>query len=267
MSGLEAVTWHDAAYRRGVLLVLLAGAFWSTMGLFVRLLEQASEWQILFYRSLALAVFLFAWIWLRSGGRPFAVFRQAGLPAVFAGLGLVLAFSGAIFAIVNTTVANALFLFAAAPFLAALLGKLVLGETVRRATWLAMGLAGCGITVMVVEGLSLGHLLGNLAALISAVGFACMTVALRWGKASDMLPAICLGGVFTGILAAVACLVTGVGFALSPAIRCWRSPSGWFSSASAWPASPRDRRCCRRPSWRCCRCPGCCWGRSGSGSS
>ena len=76
-------------------------------------------------------------------------------------------------------------------------------------------LAGCGITVMVVEGLSLGHLLGNVAALISAVGFACMTVALRWGKASDMLPAICLGGVFTGILAAVACLVTGVGFALS----------------------------------------------------
>ena len=39
-----------AAYRQGVLLVLAAGVLWSTVGLGVRLIEDALVWQILFYR-------------------------------------------------------------------------------------------------------------------------------------------------------------------------------------------------------------------------
>jgi drug/metabolite transporter (DMT)-like permease len=188
-----------------VLLVLLAGALWSTMGIGIRLMEVANVWQILFYRSLAFAPFLFTIIAVRSAGKPLAVIRRAGLPAVIGAFGLVLAFAGGIFAIQQTTVANAMFLFAAAPFMAAVLGLMVLGESVRRATWMAMIVAIAGIGIMVVDGFAAGNGVGNIAALASAAGFAIFTVALRYGKLEDMLPAVFLAGVFAAITGAVMC--------------------------------------------------------------
>ncbi len=196
-------------YRRGVFLVLCAGVCWSSMGLGIRAMESANVWQILFYRSLALAPFLFVVIALRSDGGPVAAIRRAGRAGVFGGACLVVAFSGGIFAIQTTTVANALLLFATAPFFAALLGKMILGETVRRATWLAMLGAALGIAVMVAEGFALGYALGNAAAIASALGFALFTVALRWKKLDDMMPAVFLGGVFAAIVAAIICLSAG----------------------------------------------------------
>lgn len=200
---------HAVTYRRGVFLVLLAGVCWSTMGLGIRLMEVANVWQILFYRSCALTPFLFFVIAFRSSGRPFPVIRKAGLAGVIGGLGLVMAFSGGIFAIQTTTVANAMFLFASAPFFAALLGLLILKEKVRLGTWCAMFVAMIGIAVMVAEGISLGHAIGNLAALASALGFAVFTVALRWRRLNDMLPAVFLSGVFAIIIAGAVCLGSG----------------------------------------------------------
>lgn len=214
MSVASEVIHHEAGYRRGLLLVLLAGVFWSVMGLVVRLMETATPWQILFYRSGSLAVFLFLVITVRSRGRPFSVYRQAGLSAVLGGFALVLAFAGSIFSIVHTTVANAMFLFATAPFFAALLGWVLLGERVRRATWIAMAVAAVGVVIMVGEGIALGHIMGNVAAVLSALGFALFTIALRWKRRDDMLPAVSLGGFFAMLVAGGACLASGQGFAL-----------------------------------------------------
>ncbi len=202
------------SYPRGVLLVLLAGVCWSTMGLGIRSMEVANVWQILFYRSCALTPFLFAIIALRSGGRPLAVIRKAGIAAVIGGLGLVVAFTGGIYAIQTTTVANAMFLFATAPFIAALLGRLVLGEEVRSATLIAAAVALVGIVMMVAEGISLGFMRGNIAAIVSALGFADFTVALRWGKLEDMLPAVFLSGIFAILATGAVCLLSGYTLAI-----------------------------------------------------
>jgi drug/metabolite transporter (DMT)-like permease len=204
----------DPAYRRGLVLVLLAGVCWSSIGIGVRLMESATAWQILFYRSIALAVFLFLALAIQSRGRPGRLFRQAGLSAVLGGLALVLAFGGSIFSIANTTVANAMFLFASAPFFVAVLGRMILGESVRRATWIAMAVAGAGVAFMVFDGLSLGQLWGNLAAVVSAIGFAFFTIALRWGRSENMLPAVCFGGVFAAVVAGGMCLGSGQTLAL-----------------------------------------------------
>ena len=142
MTEIPTTAEAGRAHRHGVALVMLAGAFWSSGGLLVRLVEAADAWQILFYRSLGLVAFLALVLVLRSRGRLFAAFRAAGPTGVVAGACLVFAFSGFIFAVRLTTVANALFLLSAAPFGAALLGRIVLGEVVRRATWQAIALAG-----------------------------------------------------------------------------------------------------------------------------
>jgi drug/metabolite transporter (DMT)-like permease len=202
----------NISYLNGVVLVLMAGVFWSTMGLGIRNIEVANVWQILFYRSWALAAFLFILITYRSGYQPLATIRKAGVAGVIGGMGLVVAFAGGIYAIQTTTVANAMFIFAAAPFLAAALGWIILRESVRRATWVAMIFALIGIAVMVVNGVSAGRLGGNLSAMVSASGFAIFTIALRWGKLEDMLPAVFLAGVFAIITSATVCQFGGYGF-------------------------------------------------------
>lgn len=190
------------SYRTGVLLVLAAGVVWSLMGLMIRLIDDADTWQILFYRSAGMAPVLALFVTIRSGGQPLVRLWQVGWTGVAGGLALVVAFSGAIYAIQATTIANAVFLFTASPFLAAFLGWLMLGERVRPVTWVAIAIAVLGVVVMVREGLAVGAGWGNLAALLSALGFAVFTVALRHGKLEDMMPAVFLGAVFAMAAAA-----------------------------------------------------------------
>lgn len=197
------------SYRSAALLVVLAATLWSLMGLAIRQVEEAGTWAVLLWRSLGAAPVLGAWILWTSGGHPLRQIAATGRAGLVGGLCLVAAFAGAIFAIQTTTVANAVFLFSASPFLAALLGWLILRESVRPAIWAAMALGGIGMFVMVREGLSAGAMSGNLAALGSALGFAGFTVALRAGRVAQAMPVSFLGCVFSAAVAAAVLAVTG----------------------------------------------------------
>lgn len=204
------------AHKNGVLFVFAAGLLWSTVGLGIRLIEDAVVWQILLYRSISLSLFLYVLIRVRSGERPFVQIRRIGFPATVAGLSLVAAYSGGIYAIQNTSVANAMLLFATAPFMAAVLGWIVLREPVRVATWIAIAVAIGGIGIMVADKSGGVALKGSLAALGSAFGFAVFTVALRWGRTGEMLPAVFLSGLFAIVITSAICLGLGLSFVLSP---------------------------------------------------
>lgn len=199
----------------GVLFVFAAGVLWSTVGLGIRLIDDAVVWQILLYRSISLSVFLYIVIRLRSGESAFVQLRRAGFPSVIAGLSLVAAYSGGIYAIQVTSVANAMLLFATAPFLAAVLGWMVLREPVRLATWGAITVALIGIAIMVGDQSGAVAIKGSLAALGSALGFAVFTVALRWGKSGEMLPSVFLSGIFAIAITLAICVALGLPVALS----------------------------------------------------
>ena len=106
------------------------------------------------------------------------------------------AYSGGVYAIQTTSVANAMLLFATAPFMAAVLGWICLRENVRMATWISIVIAIVGISIMVADKSGASVLSGSISALGSAFGFAVFTVALRWGKSGEMLPAVFLSGLF-----------------------------------------------------------------------
>jgi DME family drug/metabolite transporter len=205
----------NLTYFNGVLLVLMAGVFWSTMGIGIRNIEAANVWQILLYRSFSLSVFLFILIAFRSGFKPIKAIKKAGVAGIIGSWGLVVAFSGGVYAIQTTTVANAMFLFASAPFFAAILGWFILRESVRKITWIATAVAAMGIAVMVIGSFSVGHMVGNISALLAAVGFSIFTIALRWGKLADMLPAVFLAGIFATVTSATICYFVEFNFVLS----------------------------------------------------
>ncbi len=200
----------------GVIFVFTAGVLWSTVGLGIRLIEDATVWQILLYRSVSMSLFLYVVIRLRSGESPFAQLRRVGFPAVVAGFSLVAAYSGGIFAIQATSVANAMLLFATAPFFAAVLGWIVLREPVRLATWIAIAVAVGGIAIMVADKSGSIALIGSLAALGSSFGFAVFTVALRWGRTGEMLPSVFLSGLFAIAITLSICVYLDLPLLLSP---------------------------------------------------
>ena len=182
--------------RTDVFFVLSAGVLWSTVGLGVRLIEDALVWQILLYRPVSLSFFLYFVITFRSGESPFVQIQRIGFSAFIAGLSLVAAYSGGVYATQTTSVANAMLLFATAPFMAAVLGWICLRESVRMATWISIVIAIVGISIMDADKSGASVLSGSISALGSAFGFAVFTVALRWGKSGEMLPAIFLSGLF-----------------------------------------------------------------------
>ena len=192
------------AYATGAMLVFLAGVVWSVQGLLIRTIPDAEPWAILFWRSLGMVPVLLVWIGTSQGGRVGQALRQVGWPGILGGAGLVMAFSGAIYSFQTTTVANAVLLFTASPFFAALLGRLVLGEAVSGLTWAAIGLAVLGVGVMVGGGIAGGTMIGNVAALLSALGFAIFTVALRRGQRANMLPVLLVGGLMAMAAGALA---------------------------------------------------------------
>lgn len=211
----ERAEAHDEHYARGVVLVLIAGSLWSIAGLVVRMMHHATEWQILFYRSAALVITLLVYLALQSRGDLLGAFKQAGTSAILAGAFLSIGFTCWIFAMTHTTIANALFVLSAAPFLAAIFARFLLGERVLPSTWLFMFLASLGVAVMVAEGIAGGTLAGNLYALGAATGFAAFSVTLRKGKAVDMTPAVCWAGVWATLIGASFLFGTPHGFAVS----------------------------------------------------
>lgn len=215
MTSTSQVQDSSISHKHGILFVCAAGILWSTVGLGIRLIEDAVVWQILFYRSISMSIFLYVVIRLRSGESPFTQIRRTGIPAVIAGLSLVAAYSGGIYAIQNTSVANAMLLFATAPFLAAVLGWIVLKEPVRSATWIAIVVALGGIAIMVADKSGGVALNGSLAALGSALGFAIFTVALRWGRTSEMLPSVFLSGIFAIVITFGVCQLMGLSTTIS----------------------------------------------------
>lgn len=190
-------------YRRGILQLVASGFFLSTSGIALRIIEQADGWQILFYRSLALSVTILLILVFQKGSRVFDEFRGLEwndcLLAVFLGTGFV----AYVFALLYNTVANALFIFSCAPFVAGFLGWILLGERVATRTWFAIGAAMAGLTVMVGSELAVSRYLGTLIALWIPIAYAASIIVIRSSKRENMLAALCLAGLVSGGLSAI----------------------------------------------------------------
>ena len=190
-------------YRRGILQLVASGFFLSTSGIALRIIEQANGWQILFYRSISLSVTILLILVFQKRSRFFDEFRGLGwndfLLAVFLGTGFV----AYVFALLYNTVANALFIFSCAPFIAGFLGWILLGERVATRTWFAIGVAMVGLVVMVVSELTVSHYLGTLLALWIPISYAASIIAVRRSKRDNMLVALCLAGIVAGGLSAI----------------------------------------------------------------
>ena len=200
--------------KRHYVFAITAPVFWSLAGVVVKSLEQATEWQINFYRCLSLALFVAAVTLIRYRSSTLTVLRMGGLKTLMSGALLSGAMLCNVVALKYTTVAVAVFVMAAAPVLAALLGRLFLGEEVRARVWVSIVLAILGIGIMVGGRLQIGDTVGVAVAILGIVFFGVYAVSLRVGKNVDMTPAVFYGGAIGTAVSFSVSIGTGVGLAI-----------------------------------------------------
>jgi drug/metabolite transporter (DMT)-like permease len=185
------------ARHRGALLVACAAVCWSSGGLITRLVA-TGPWTTSLWRSLFASCFLALVLRLFGGGRLLAHWRG---PVVIAAACMALASTCFILSLSYTSVANTLMLMSLGPYVAGILGWLLLGERVAVRTWLTMGMALAGVGVMVSSSYRHGTLLGDVLAIIMAASFAVATVLVRRHPQITMAPAAVLATAITALIA------------------------------------------------------------------
>jgi len=187
-----------ARHRRAVVMMVVGAICWSTGGLLVRELSITNAWEIVFWRSLFMALFVAGVLGVMHRSGLATAVRSVGPPGILAGLFLAGTFFFFIGSLTRTTVANTFVLMSVSPFLAALAARAFLGEPVRAHTWIAMAIAFSGIVLMVGGTLDGGQLAGNVMALCVSVCFAAQLTVLRKFHATvDMLPMVMIAGLIT----------------------------------------------------------------------
>jgi drug/metabolite transporter (DMT)-like permease len=186
------------ATRRGTLLVACAAVCWSTGGLIARLVT-TDPWTTNLWRSLFASLFLAVALGAIQGRETFALWRR--WPVLTVASCMALASTCFILSLARTSVANTLILMSTGPYVAGLLGWLLLGERVLRRTWLAMGVALAGAAVMVSGSYARGTFVGDGLAIVMAASFATATVLVRRHPEISMAPAAALATALTALVA------------------------------------------------------------------
>ena len=187
-------------YRLGLLLVTGSAIAWSTAGYFTRLIPQ-DNWTLLFWRGVFAGLGIFLFMLVKDGRgawRQFGQLRGPGwLFAIVSGGGMVVYIT----ALTLTTVAHVAIIYCVAPFIAAGLAFVVMGE---RPTWIAVGaslVALAGVVVMVGFTAGEGSIFGDLLALMMTIAMAVMMVISRRHRDIPILAAACLSAVLSAAAA------------------------------------------------------------------
>ena len=183
-----------------ILIVLIAGIFWSFGALVVRFIEDARSvpWQYLFFRGSTIFVLINIYLFLKEGKSFAKNYKKIGASGIIGGISLGTAMMCFIWSITHTSAAVTLLMLAAMPFITAILGYIFLKEKVSSTTFTAIIIAAIGIIFMAFSSQQIGTLFGLVVGLLSALGFSIFSVSLRWKKNTPTFTTVAIAGLFCG---------------------------------------------------------------------
>jgi drug/metabolite transporter (DMT)-like permease len=179
----------------GPVLVFMGACCLSFGGLIVKSFEGSTLWQILFWRSVFFTLTVLLFLVITYKKNLFEAFYKSGLPGFFGGIILSFGFSGYVFAMYNTTVANTNFIISTQILFLAVFGYVFLKEKISLITLTSIILAIAGVILMLGASLSPGEMSGNLAAFSMPITFAILIMIVRKFPTVDMVPSQFIAGV------------------------------------------------------------------------
>ena len=184
----------------GPFLVFFGACALSFGGLIVKSFEGANLWQILFWRSVFFSIVVLFFLLLNYKKNFFNSIYNIGLPGFFGGIVLSCGYAGYVFAMYNTTVANANFIIQTQTIFLAIFGYIFLKEKISILTITSIVLAFSGIFLMLGGSLNSGQMIGNIAAFIMPISFAVLILTVRKYPNVDMIPLQLIAGIGAIIL-------------------------------------------------------------------
>ena len=179
----------------GPFLIFLGAFSLSFGGLIVKSFEGSTLWQILFWRSVFFIIVVLIFLIITYKKNFISAFYKSGIPGLIGGIILACGFSGYVFAMYNTSVANTNFIIQTQTLFLAIFGYIFLKEKISKVTLFSIILAVLGIILMVGSSLSAGEMIGNLAAFIMPISFAILILIIRKYPHVDMIPLQLIAGV------------------------------------------------------------------------
>lgn len=192
---------NAAHHSRGIALAALGVLVLSFDALLVRLAD-APAWDVVFWRGWLIFASLGTYVLVLPGERQTSAIIRPHLWAAF-GVMLLYGLNASLFvlSIANTRVANTVVILSAAPFFAALLSWLTLGERPRARTWGAIGVAIAGVIAVLAGSVRLDAALGDGLALLLAITAGMALTLLRRFPHLPRAPLVCGSGAIAGLLA------------------------------------------------------------------
>ena len=179
----------------GPFLVFLGACTLSFGGLIVKSFEGANLWQILFWRSVFFSLVVLIFLISSYKKNIFNSVYRIGLPGLFGAIVLSCGYAGYVFAMYNTTVANANFIIQTQTIFLAIFGYIFLKEKISILTLVSIFIAFSGIFLMLGGSLTTGQMLGNVAAFVMPISFAVLILTVRKYPSIDMIPLQLIAGI------------------------------------------------------------------------
>ena len=179
----------------GPFLVFLGACTLSFGGLIVKSFEGANLWQILFWRSVFFSLVVLIFLIVSYKKNIFNSIYRIGLPGLFGAIVLSCGYAGYVFAMYNTTVANANFIIQTQTIFLAIFGYIFLKEKISILTLVSIFIAFSGIFLMLGGSLATGQMLGNIAAFVMPISFAVLILTVRKYPSIDMIPLQLIAGI------------------------------------------------------------------------
>lgn len=184
---------HERLYLQGAAAGAAAAFCWSFDGVLLRIVE-ADAWQALFWRMSSYTIVLTCVFLLRHPLSAIVEFRSMGLPGVAVAVFLAAANALFVLSIELTKVANTLFVFATVPIFSAVLGWIVLRESLRFRTAIAILIGIAAVAAIFAESFHFSSFWGDSFAALAALFFAANLTVVRAHPDMPFIPPLIVAG-------------------------------------------------------------------------
>ena len=186
-------------------MTIFAVVILSPDSVLIRLVEDASSavdsWTVLFWRGLLYAVGVSLLVLIKYRSKTIAEFKNIGKGGLVIGFCSGISTGTFVFAIVYTSIANALVIISTGPIMIAIVAWFLLKEKSSLITWVSMIIIFIGIYIVMSGSFGGKNIVGDIFALITAVMMGFTFTLTRKYKDINMVPVNAIGGLIAALIA------------------------------------------------------------------
>lgn len=192
-------------HLKGLLMTIFAVVILSPDSVLIRIVEDASSevdsWTVLFWRGLLYAAGVSLLVFIKYRTKTIAEFKNIGKGGLLIGFFSGISTGTFVFAIVYTSIANALVIISTGPIMIAIVAWFLLKEKSSLFTWTSMIIVFIGIYIVMSGSFGGDSLVGDFFALITAVMMGFTFTLTRKYKDVNMVPVNAIGGLIAALIA------------------------------------------------------------------